>query len=61
MVEVSQYQPIPITDSIIGATLVTTTPAVRLFSNAGYIIKLKRAALDPNNASVLCFLAENLP
>ena len=39
----------------------TSTPAERLFSKAGCIINSKRAVLDPDNASMLCFLAENLP
>ena len=38
----------------------TSTPAERLFSTAGNIISSKRANLDPDNASMLCFLAENL-
>ena len=38
----------------------TSTPAERLFSTAGNIISSKRANLDPHNASMLCFLAENL-
>ena len=39
----------------------TSTPCERLFSTAGDIITNKRARLDPENASMLCFLAENLP
>lgn len=39
----------------------TSTPSERLFSTAGDIINAKRASLDPDNASMLCFLAENLP
>ena len=38
----------------------TSTPSERLFSKAGCIINSKRAALEPENASMLCFLAENL-
>ena len=39
----------------------TSTPSERLFSKAGHIINSKRASLEPENASTLCFLAENLP
>ena len=39
----------------------TSTPSERLFSTAGDIINAKRARLDPENVSMLCFLAENLP
>ena len=33
----------------------TSTPSEKLFSKAGYIINLKRVALEPENASMLCF------
>ncbi|XP_065918736.1 E3 SUMO-protein ligase ZBED1-like [Dysidea avara] len=39
----------------------TSVPCERLFSTSGNIITPKRASLDPNNASMLCFLAQNLP
>ena len=39
----------------------TSVPCERLFSTSGNIITPKRALLDPNNASMLCFLAQNLP
>ena len=39
----------------------TSTPSERLFSKAGHIINSKRASLEPENRSMLCFLAENLP
>ena len=39
----------------------TSTPSERLFSKAGHIINSKHASLEPENASMLCFLAENLP
>ena len=38
----------------------TSTPSERLFSTAGHIISTKRASLLTENASMLCFLAENL-
>ena len=39
----------------------TSMPSERLFSKAGHIINSKRASLEPENTSMLCFLAENLP
>ena len=41
--------------------IINSTPSERLFSTAGDIINAKRACLDPENVSMLCFLAENLP
>lgn len=38
----------------------TSTPSERLFSRAGHIINSRRASLDSEHASMLCFLAENL-
>ena len=38
----------------------TSTPSERLFSTAGNIISSISAGMHPNNASMLCFLAENL-
>ena len=39
----------------------TSVPYERLFSTSGNIIIPKRASLEPNTASMLCFLAQNLP
>ena len=39
----------------------TSVLCERLFSTSGNIIAPKRASLEPNTASMLCFLAQNSP